>query len=840
MSGSRGRSPGSDVSSDDFLSIEEVSANEFTPAASAATPAPAASSSSHNGQEQGPTASAASRQELIARREAHQRELERLDDEMRHIQELRMGEKKSIQELTRQLGGGGVDKKVARDGSDGDDNAIKNYFEKFEWSGALKKQMESVFGIKSFRLAQEGVCNASMDGRDIICIMPTGGGKSLTYQLPATLMPGCTLVVSPLVALIKDQTLHLQERRIECLTFTAKMPQAKITEGYDRLRATVKGRDPTEKEVKLCYVTPERLAKSNGFRSIVKAMVAANKLARIVIDEAHCISQLGRDFRPHYKQLADLRTLCPQVPILALSATCPPDVLRDLIAILGLPPLTNGTAAKPLGTVLFTSPLYRKNLHYKVLPKASDRVGAVRDMVKYILDRHPNETGIIYCLSRADAERVADQLCGESHGRIKTGIYHAEIDDKAKEDLHESWLSGEVKVVCATTAFGLGINKANVRFVLHHSMPKSLETFYQESGRAGRDGRDADCILYYRLLDALRTPGMKSDADWQQQDAHSMIKFCLDLTECRKMKFTKHFSSTDFYWAEDNTPCGHCDNCTRDPATVVQKDVTSEAKRVLTVAHALASRNTNFTAVQLARTARGNDKLARSLNLTRGDQVTLSLSDTEVLVAHLLLEGYLEKFTMENAYTVQVYVKPASRGLNDGQKLVIQLRVSGRAVAAPTGCDHSPGKRSGRKRKAAQHSSPRKTKERTAHDSDIEYDDDIEEEDDDFGDCSGEDGEGDGAAGPSENAGNCMGGSPAKRRRSNYHGSAPPRSATAPVTVLDSDSEWTGDLCTVPAPGTHRPPRRSGRRRAGAQGQGQGPSEAIVLLDDEIIEISSN
>ncbi|KAN0134227.1 ATP-dependent DNA helicase [Lactarius tabidus] len=812
MSGSPSRSkpgwrtsdPGPSPSSDDDSSIEEVAI--VTPAA----PAPAAPPRNQE-------------QQLIARRDAHQKELDRLGDEMRRIQERCRNEKKSIEELTRQIG------RVPRVNGGGEE-AVVDYFGRFEWSGMLREQMVQVFGIGEFRLSQEGVCNANMAGRDIICIMPTGGGKSLTYQLPATLMPGCTLVVSPLVALIRDQDLHLQEKQIECLTFTAKMPLAKINEGYNRLR------DTTGKEVKLCYVTPERFAKSEDFRSVVKEMVAADKLTRIVIDEAHCIPQLGRDFRPDY-QLADLRKLCPRVPILALSATCPPSILRDLIAILSLPPLTNGTAAKPHGTVLFHSPLYRKNLHYKVLPKSSGRVCAGQEMAKYILERYPNETGIVYCLSREDANRVATQLDKESQGRIKTGIYHAEIDDKVKEDLYESWLSGKVKVVCATTAFGLGINKANVRFVLHHS--KSLETFYQESGRAGRDGRDADCILYYRLLDALRTSGMKADTDWQQKEAHTMIEFCLDLKECRKLKFTKHFSSTDFSWTEDNTPCGHCDNCLRDPASVVEKDVTSEAKRVLAVAHALDARDTNFTVALLARTARGNSKLAKSLNLSRGDKVTLSLLDTEVLIAHLLLEGYLEKFPVPGDYGVLVYVKPArSRSFGDDQKLVVQFQL------VPN--DHSPGKRRRRPRRAAD-KSPRKSSSSNNNSNNNVSDEEVEgvedeDEDEDFGDDSGEDSEFE-PAGPSENAG----GSPAKRRRSNYHahhGSS--RNGLPAVITIDideSDQEWTVSTPSAQSP-TTRSLTRSGRRRAETQKQKQGrgppPSGAAALLDDEIIEISTD
>jgi len=183
--------------------------------------------------------------------------------------------------------------------------------------------------------------------------------------------------------------------------FTASMSNAEKNEAYGRLNATATGKGPAQKEVKLCYVTPERIGKSQKFVSVISKVATAKKLVRIVIDEAHCVSTQGHDYRPDYKRLSGLRKLFPHVPILALSATCPPDVLHDLITILGLPPPTDGRVAAPYGTVKFTSPLYRKNLHYKVLSKPSGAAQVVKDMVKYILEYHPDETGIVYCLSRA-------------------------------------------------------------------------------------------------------------------------------------------------------------------------------------------------------------------------------------------------------------------------------------------------------------------------------------------------------------------------------------------------------------------------------------------------------
>jgi len=232
------------------------------------------------------------RQDLIARRAGHQAELERLDEELLTLEDLRRQEIQNIKNLTQQIDT--LDEGIASGPA-----VILNYFDEFEWSERMREQMRKVFGIENFRLAQEGVCNANMDGRDIICIMPTGAGKSLTYQLPATLTPGCTLVISPLVSLMRDQLLHLQENQIEGLMFTASMTAAQMSEAYSRLTATAtgKGKDSTRKEVKICYVTPERIGKSSKFKSVLGTMVAAKKLARIVIDEAHCVSTQGHDYR---------------------------------------------------------------------------------------------------------------------------------------------------------------------------------------------------------------------------------------------------------------------------------------------------------------------------------------------------------------------------------------------------------------------------------------------------------------------------------------------------------------------------------------------------------------
>lgn len=571
-----------------------------------------------------------------------------------------------------------------------------DYAGEFEWTAGMKAKMKAVFGIREFRLCQEAVCNANMDRRDIVCVMPTGGGKSLTYQLPALMTPGCTLVISPLISLITDQILHLQDAGIEAVMLTGTTSKEESRSIFARLtgegnRGHIQAADGNHKEIKLCYVTPEKIVKNKTLNSALSKMAAAGRFARIVIDEAHCVSQMGHDYRPDYQKLSLLRQLFPDVPIMALSATCPPKVLQDLLQTLNMRKVVDGREANLHDTCYFSAPLYRKNLHYKVVPKPSVKSDTIKAIADYILQHHKDDTGIIYCLSRKEAQEVADDLANFTNGKIKTGVYHAEVGDAAKERLHVQWREGKVKVVCATIAFGLGIDKGDVRFVIHHSMSKSLEGFYQESGRAGRDGKDADCTLYFRAQDASRLAALTAGEKEAKSKLHAILRFALDKVKCRKIAFAEYFSAATSLslssWNDNGSTfvdrCGHCDNCTRPPDSLVQKDVTLEAWKLCQILDEVHRSQGRLTIATLAALARGNgsgtfdtheggkgkrrkSKAEATIDLHTlcdGKITTLSRDDVEILIVQLLVAGYMKETYTPTAYNTIAYVVPGHQSI---------------------------------------------------------------------------------------------------------------------------------------------------------------------------------
>ncbi|HUF54137.1 MAG TPA: DNA helicase RecQ [Dehalococcoidia bacterium] len=429
----------------------------------------------------------------------------------------------------------------------------------------LAEVLHRHFGFREFRSLQEQIIGDVLAGHDVVALMPTGGGKSLCYQLPALVRPGLTVVVSPLIALMKDQVDFLRRKGIPAALINSTLSP-------DRLQRVVQGLEAGQ--FRLLYVAPERLM-APGF---VKRLERWN-VAMFAIDEAHCISDWGHDFRPEYRQLAELRLNFPETPIMALTATATARVRKDIIKQLGL------REAEP-----YVASFNRPNLYYRIEPKQAP----YQRLLTFLRERE-GQAGIIYCGTRRSTEALAARLAGDG---IQALPYHAGLEREQRERHQDAFLADEVRIICATIAFGMGVDKPNIRFVVHYDLPKNIESFYQETGRAGRDGHPSECLLLFGRGDEARQERFIDETtDRRQRDiAREMLTALVAFAEsdvCRRQTLLAYFGETFA------GPCDACDNCSgaaklrrerpassverSDSATVLGpvQDLTLEARRFL-------------------------------------------------------------------------------------------------------------------------------------------------------------------------------------------------------------------------------------------------------------------
>ncbi len=412
--------------------------------------------------------------------------------------------------------------------------------------GDVRTVLASTFGYQSFRPHQGEIIESVLSGQDVFALMPTGGGKSLCYQLPALLLDGVTIVVSPLIALMKDQVDALRQLGV---------PATYINSTVDAQEISVRQRLVADGGIKLLYVAPERLMLPGFLR-----WLASIRVALFAIDEAHCISEWGHDFRPEYRELRRLRELFPAVPMAAFTATATARVQTDITRELAL-----------RDSARFRGSFNRPNLFYDVRAKRN----AFDDILKY-LHAHPGASGIIYCGSRKETERLAADL---NTAGISALPYHAGLPEQQRHGNQEAFSRDRVRVIVATIAFGMGIDKPDVRFVIHYDLPRTLENYYQESGRAGRDGDPSDCILYYSGADAMRLRYFAGEKATQEEQrialgqAQQMIDWA-ESTVCRRKRLLAYF---DEPFEGQDEPC--CDICAS--STGEQEDVTVAAQKLL-------------------------------------------------------------------------------------------------------------------------------------------------------------------------------------------------------------------------------------------------------------------
>jgi ATP-dependent DNA helicase RecQ len=497
--------------------------------------------------------------------------------------------------------------------------AVQNDF------GLIKKSLKHYFGYDTFRPGQQEIIQATLQNRDVLVLMPTGGGKSLCFQLPALLKPGLTIVVSPLIALMQDQVQLLEDNGINATYLNSSLSPAQIRE---------RTQDVMSGKVKLLYMAPERLLSEESLFSFLPQIQATLGIAAFAIDEAHCVSEWGHDFRPEYRQLSHIRQQYPDVPVIALTATATERVREDIMRQLQL--------REPF---VHIGSFNRPNLFYEVRSKNKN---SYKEMVAQI--QQSNGSSIVYCLSRKKVEEIAGKLQLDG---IRALPYHAGMNNVDRAENQSRFIRDDVQVIVATVAFGMGINKPDVRCVIHHDLPRNIEGYYQESGRGGRDGEPATCTLYYGagdiktiefLIGTKVDPTSGAPLEEEQRIATQQLRRVInyaEATDCRRIIQLGYFG--------ESFPghCDGCDNC-RNPKPV--ENWTVEAQKFLSCIGRFAQKGQSYGAGYTIDVLRGSKE--KRVLLNKHDEITTygigkdrTKDDWRNLARSLLHQGLLEETT---------------------------------------------------------------------------------------------------------------------------------------------------------------------------------------------------